>query len=159
MHHGIEPIFIPVKEPWRNGVVEKFNDHWRQKFLKVEEMNSTQQLQQGSLNFETKHNSRYRYSKLGGKTPLQSLASTQATLRFPPTLDPPQEPLLKPSQGRYHVVRFIRSDRKLDIFGESFRVPVEAVYEYVWATINVKKQTLSLYVGNELLEQREYRLR
>jgi len=159
LHHGIEPIFIPVKEPWRNGVVEKFNHHWRQKFLEAEEMDSTQQLQHGSLNFETNHNSRYRYSKLGGKTPLQSLASSQAALRFPPTLEPPQEPLSKPSQGRYHVVRLIRSDRKLDIFGESFRVPVEAVYEYVWATIDVKKQCLSLYVGDELLKQQDYRVR
>ena len=33
------------------------------------------------------------------------------------------------------VMRFIRSDRKLDIFGENFIVPKELVYTYVRAKI------------------------
>jgi transposase InsO family protein len=32
LHHGVEPWFIPVSEPWRNGVVEKFNDHYQVRF-------------------------------------------------------------------------------------------------------------------------------
>lgn len=28
---GVEPWFIPVSEPWRNGVVERFNDWWHQR--------------------------------------------------------------------------------------------------------------------------------
>ena len=31
--NGVEPWFIPMAEPWRNGVVEKFNDHYRGGFL------------------------------------------------------------------------------------------------------------------------------
>ena len=31
--YGVDLWFIPPAEPWRNGVVEKFNDHYRQKFL------------------------------------------------------------------------------------------------------------------------------
>jgi putative transposase len=31
---NVEPWFIPLGEPWRNGVVEKFNDHYRRGFLK-----------------------------------------------------------------------------------------------------------------------------
>jgi hypothetical protein len=34
-----------------------------------------------------------------------------------------------------HMVRFIRSDGRLDIFGEQYRLPSEAVYEYVVASI------------------------
>ena len=30
---GVHLWFIPPAEPWRNGVIEKFNDHYRQKFL------------------------------------------------------------------------------------------------------------------------------
>jgi len=33
LHHGVEPWFIPPSEPWRNGVIEKLNDHHQQKFL------------------------------------------------------------------------------------------------------------------------------
>jgi len=26
LHFGIQPVLIPVGEPWQNGVIEKFND-------------------------------------------------------------------------------------------------------------------------------------
>lgn len=157
--HGVEPVFIPLREPWRNGVVEKFNDHWRQKLLALESMESGEQLRERSLDFEAKHNSRYRYTKLGGKTPAEVLASSQCLLRFPFSLDPPQDLLPKPNKGKYHVIRFIRSDRKFDLFGEVFRVPSHAIYEYVWATIDVWHQKLTFYVGEEQIAIREYRLR
>ena len=159
LHHGMEPIFIPVKEPWRNGVVEKFNDHWRQKFLGREELKSAAALRKGSLNFEALHNARYRYSKLGGKTPLESLAAGEVPLCFPPCQPSPVQPLPKPLKGKYHVIRFIRSNRRLDLFGESFSLPTVAIHEYVWSMIDVRKQSLSLYLDDELLDERDYRLR
>jgi hypothetical protein len=67
--------------------------------------------------------------------------------------------LPKPERGRYHVVRFIRSDGRMDVFGERFPVPPEAMSAYVWGTIDVREQSLSLYLGSDLLSQREYRLR
>jgi len=33
LHYEIELWFIPQSEPWRNGVVEQFNNHYQQKFL------------------------------------------------------------------------------------------------------------------------------
>jgi hypothetical protein len=44
--------------------------------------------------------------------------------------------------GRVHLVRFIRSDRILDVFGERFRVPRTLVYHYVVATIQTDAQRL-----------------
>ena len=70
LHHNIHLWFIPVKEPWRNGVVEKFNDHYGKKFLRKVAICSKPALIQESHDFEYRHNSQYRYSKLGGKTPL-----------------------------------------------------------------------------------------
>jgi len=75
LHHNIHLWFIPPAEPWRNGVVEKFNDHYEQKFLSKVTMVSEEELLQGSHDFEYRHNSQYRYTKLGGKTPLQTLAA------------------------------------------------------------------------------------
>jgi hypothetical protein len=116
---GIEPCFIPLAEPWRNGVVEKFNDHWRQKFLGRVVMESEDDLKRESLAFEQRHNRQYRYSKLNGKTPLEALAATQKPLRFPVKEQPPKQPLPKPETGCYHVVRFIRSDATFNLFGET----------------------------------------
>ena len=79
---GIEPWFIPLREPWRNGVVEKFNDHYRSKFLTRVAVPEAAALGPAHRAFEEKHNSRYRYSKLGGHTPLTALQRTGQPLRF-----------------------------------------------------------------------------
>lgn len=154
----IEPWFIPPAEPWRNGVVEKFNDHWRQKFLTRTPMGSMAELKRESLHFEQRHNSHYRYSKLGGKTPGAALAASGIALQFPPTPEAPQVPLPKPRTGRYHLVRLIRSDGRLDVFGETFPVPPETIYGYVRATVDVERQRLGVYLDDRLVDEHPYSL-
>ena len=156
---GIEPCFIPLAEPWRNGVVEKFNDHWRQKFLNKVVMECEDDLKRESLAFEQRHNHRYRYSKLNGKTPIEALAAASKPLRFPVEERPPELPLSKPETGYYHVVRFIRSTALFNLFGETFCVPPETIYEYVWATVDVSQQRLCLYLDGAPIDEREYLLR
>jgi len=67
--------------------------------------------------------------------------------------------LEKPEEGCYHLVRFIRSDRRLNIFGEMFTAPSETQYEYVVATIDVKEQRLKLFLDKIQVQEYEYRLR
>lgn len=160
LHNGVEPWFIPMAEPWRNGMIEKFNDRYQQMFLGKVVMSSEEELRAGSQGFEERHNSRYRYSKLDGKTPLKALAEAKAQLRFPPAGTPPANRLLKkPEVGRYHAVRLIRSDLRLNIFGESFPVPPETMLEYVVATIDVKEQKLKLFLSKKQVEEFDYKLR
>ncbi|MFH1005931.1 MAG: integrase core domain-containing protein, partial [Candidatus Latescibacterota bacterium] len=159
LHHDVEPWFIPPGEPWRNGVVEKFNDHYEQKFLSKVTMTTEADLKQGSFDFEHKHNSRYRYSKLGGQTPLQALAGTGRKLIFPSKNQAPHHPLNKPESGRYHIVRYIRSALRLNIFGEVFAVPPEMQYEYVVATVDVKEQKLKVFLDHKQAEEYDYHLR
>ena len=159
LHQGVEPWFIPMSEPWRNGIIEQFNDHYQQKFLDKVIMTTVDELQSGTLAFEQRHNSQYRYSKLGGKTPLKALAEAQMTLRFPNQVEPPRNRLKKPEIGRYHLVRLIRSDLKLNVFGEVFQAPPETMYEYVVATIDVKEQKLKLFLGGTQIEEFNYQLR
>ena len=63
-------------------MVEKFNDHYQDRFLDKVQMATEPELISQSLNFELRHNSSYRYSKLGGKTPLKALQASEAKLRF-----------------------------------------------------------------------------
>src|SRR4030042_770763 len=77
LHYGVHLGFIPPSEPWWNGVVEKFNDHYKQKFLDKVALSSMSQLRQESLAFEHRHNSTYRYSKIKGKTPIKALADME----------------------------------------------------------------------------------
>ncbi|MEK7219040.1 MAG: helix-turn-helix domain-containing protein [Patescibacteria group bacterium] len=155
--YGVEAVFIPMREPWRNGAVEKFNEHWLYKFYRRVRMDGMEDLRIESQEFETRHNSRYHYSPLGGRTPLQALAASGTKPLFPAKL--PARTFSKPQQGRYHVVRFIRSDGQLDVFGERFPMPAKAVYEYVTATIDVERERMSLHVCGERIGEMEYRLR
>lgn len=159
LHHGIEAWFIPPGEPWWNGVVEKFNDHWEAKFLRRCPLGSVEELARESLRFEERHNGRYRYSKLGGRTPQQALVASRATLRFPPHPEAPQHPLPKPEHGRYHLVRFVRSNGLVDVFSEKFKVPPEAVYEYVRLTVDVECQRLLISVDGRVIDDHPYALR
>jgi putative transposase len=159
LHHDIEVWFIPPGEPWRNGVVEKFNDHWEAKFRRRVAMATGAQLRHESLRFEVRHNGRYRYSKLSGKTPQAALAASGVHLRFPLAPEPPRHPLPKPDRGRYHLVRFVRSDGRLDVFGERFRAPPEATYEYVRLTVDVERQRLLVVLDGTLIDEHAYRSR
>lgn len=159
LRYGVKLWFIPPSEPWRNGIVEKFNDHYRQKFLEKVTMASMPELRQESLAFEYRHNSTYRYSKIKGKTPLTALAEKKAKLIFPSKNHAPKHPLEKPEDGRYHLVRFIRSDCRLNIFGEIFPAPPQTQYEYVVATIDVKEQKLKLFLDTIQIEEYKYQLR
>jgi len=160
LNYGIELWFIPPSEPWRNGIVEKFNDHYQQKFLDRIHMRTEKELRDGSLAFECKHNSRYRYSKLNGKTPLKALVQYGSKcLSFPHRHSVPRTPLDKPKTGYYHLIRLIRSHRTIDIFGECFRVAPELQYEYVVATIDVKEQKLKLFHDQLQVDEFDYKLR
>jgi len=159
LYYGIKLWFIPPSEPWWNGVVEKFNDHYQQKFLDKVTMSSMLQLRQESLAFEHRHNSTYRYSKIKGKTPLKALAAMEKKMIFPSRSNAPRHPLEKPEEGCYHLVRFIRSDCRLNIFGEMFSVPPETQYEYVVATVDVKDQKLKLFLDTIQVEEYQYQLR
>jgi transposase InsO family protein len=156
---GIEPWFIPVREPWRNGVVEKFNDHYGSKFLARIDVPDAAALGPAHRAFEATHNSRYRYSKLGGQTPLTALQRAGQALRFPPVAEAPRVPLPKPETGCYHLVRFIRSDQHLDVFGERFLLPPAAEYAYVVATVDVAQQQLRVMLGADPVAEFPYRLR
>ncbi|MDD4358105.1 MAG: helix-turn-helix domain-containing protein [Smithellaceae bacterium] len=159
LHNEIEPWFIPMSEPWRNGMIENFNNRYQQMFLGKVVMSSQEELKAGSLAFEQRHNSRYRYSKLGGKTPLKALAAMNTRLRFPADDKAPNHQMKKPETGKYHLVRLIRGDLKLNIFGETFPVAPELKLEYVVATINVKEQKLKLFLDNIQVDEFKYTLR
>jgi hypothetical protein len=60
--------------------------------------------------------------------------------------------------GAIILIRFIRSNRLLDIFGEKFKVSKDLVFSYVKAVIVTNLHSISLYVGNDLVEVFDYRV-
>ncbi len=157
---AVEPWFIPIGEPWRNGIVERLDGWWHQRGpLRLGPLGSVAALRAASWAFEAHHNAAYRYSKLAGRTPNAALAASDRRLRFPATPTAPRHPLARPEQGRYHVVRLIRSTGLFDLFGESFPLPPETHYEYVRATVDVARERIAFYLGTQLIDERSYPLR
>jgi transposase-like protein len=155
----VEPWFIPPAEPWRNGVVEKFNDRWRQFGPLRQVLTSQTDIDQANRTFEDRHNAHYRYSKLGGRTPNAVLGASAVALRFPSQPQAPQHPLPKPTRGRYHAIRFVRHDGHIDLFGEQLRVPPEAVSAYVRVTVDVAEQQLRVVLDGRVIDQQRFLLR
>jgi hypothetical protein len=57
------------------------------------------------------------------------------------------------------LIRFIRSNRILDVFGERFKVAKDLVYSYEKAVIVTEIRTLQIYLGEELVKLFDYKLR
>ncbi len=87
------------------------------------------------------------------------MALGRAQIRLPESPTAPKHRLPKPESGRYHLVRFIRGDAVLDVFGEKFGMPSEVIYEYVVATIDVARQKLTITMNELTVDEIDYRLR
>jgi len=60
--------------------------------------------------------------------------------------------------GNIILIRFIRSDCMLDIFGEKFKLSKDLVYSYVKAVIVTEIHRLQIYLGIELVDAFDYQL-
>jgi hypothetical protein len=157
LHFGVQPVFIPISEPWRNGAIEKFNDTYNKKFFRRQWFNNYSTLKRQSKNFQRFHNKHHRYSYLKGKTPLEVIKNKG----FKPikiggnTKLPDLDSI---PDGNVILIRFIRSNRLLDIFGEKFKVSKNLVYSYVKAVIVTEIGSLQIYLGDELVDKFDYKL-
>lgn len=146
LSQGVAPVFIPLSEPWRNGIVEKFNNTYQTKFIKKYSFKDFNDLQTKEKVFNSFHNAEHRYSTLGHKTPNQ--------LKDPsPVLYKGQEHLQKKiplDGGCVYYVRFIRSNLRLYLPMESFIMPSELKYCYVVAEVNIDTQSLVVRLDREI---------
>lgn len=157
LYYGIQPIFIPVGEPWRNGTVERFNDTYSRKFFRRQWFHSYEALKRQSKNFQRFHNQHHRYSCLKGKTPMEVLnQSGYQPVKLAPNTKMPELDYI-PS-GNIILIRFIRSDRKMDVFGEKFIVSKDLIYSYVKAVIITACHAINVFLGDKLVETFEYRM-
>jgi putative transposase len=73
LHQGATPVFIPPREPWRNGTIERFNDTFDKRFFRQERFADRQQLVVRAGAFEAFHNSQHRYRATNGRAPGRDL--------------------------------------------------------------------------------------
>lgn len=151
---GIQPIFIPFNEPWRNGIIEHFQNVFDKMFFRCQVFESFFHLCEEAKRFESFHNQNHRYSTLNGKTPREKFGGKGRYL----TMDFNLPRKITIVDGYVHFIRFIRSDRVLNILGEKYMMPSELEYEYVWATIETKNEKLRVYHDSNLIKEVDYSL-
>lgn len=157
LYYGIQPVFIPIGEPWRNGSIEHFNDTYSKKFFRRQWFHSYAHLKRQSKNFQAFHNKHHRYSCLNGKTPDEfSQSYGAAPISLGPNTKLPN--LDEIPDGNIILIRFIRSNGMLDIFGEKFKVSKSLIYSYVKAIIVTEIHQLQIYLGDDLMQTFDYQL-
>lgn len=131
---------IPFSEPWRNPVIEHFNDVFDKRFFRTQRFHGLDELKGQAGVFEAFHNSHHRYSVLKRATPEERERKLAFTSRL---LDPGTVvPTELPRRGLVEFVRLIRSDRLLKVLDAKVTVPGELVHRYVTATLHLRTQRL-----------------
>ncbi len=141
LSENITPVFIPPAEPWRNGVIEKFNDNVQKYFLNTQTFSNFDQLRERAIEFMAFHNQNHRYSTTGGNTPNQMVSDSQC-FKLNAIPDPTQR--IPMTEGEIVFIRFIRSDCMIRILDMKFELKTELMYSYVIARIVVKRHILMI---------------
>lgn len=150
---GVIPRFIPLREPWRNGVVEHFNDTWNKSFFRTEVFTSLDHLRLENTAFIAFHNAHHRYSAHAGHSPDEIWAG-RLRRELAPAYEPPTQ---LPDRGRIEVVRYIRSNRRIDLFGKRITVGEDQTHQYVTAIINVgTKSVVVVTLDGEIIHDGDY---
>lgn len=138
---GVRVRLIPFGEPWRNAVVEHFNDVFDKRFFRTERFRDPTHLAERAAAFEAFHNTHHRYSALKGATPVE----WERRLGFvgEPLDAGFQPPSTLPRRGQVEFIRLIRSDRVLKLLaGSTLLVPEDLIHRYVTATLHARTERL-----------------
>jgi hypothetical protein len=156
LHAGVEVVFIPEAEPWRNGIVERFNDTHDKTFFRRQRFTSLEALRRETCVFEQFHNCHHRYAKLGQRTPnnVHSRRRQTKRLRF---LD-----LTKVRRswkdGRISFIRLTDHNGSVRFFTERFLVDPALVHEYVTGTITTRNDRLRFFHHGKCIKTIRYRV-
>jgi putative transposase len=138
--NDVSPIFIPPAEPWRNGIIEKFNNTVLRRFYGSQTFSSFEELREKAINFSLFHNLNHRYSSQTNRTPHQMIEPPDLRIRLRDQLD--LESKIMIDSGRLILIRFIRSDLKLRILNSTFILKSELKYSYIVAEIVIERHVL-----------------
>lgn len=160
LSQGVAPVFIPVSEPWRNGIIEKFNHTYQRRFLQSRIFSSLNDLSTHEQTFIDFHNSHHRYSSQGHKTPNEVKATSLKPILYNGTVHLPslksKRSIIPLTRGSVYYIRFIRSDHKLYLPNETFTLKPELKYSYVVAEINIDNQNLIIRQNDEIIQKFSY---
>jgi hypothetical protein len=162
LNFGVELVFIPFNEPWRNAHIESFNSRFDKMLWQYIDFKDLDHLRSESKKFRDKHNNyqEYRKNNFGKQKP------TSYQTRYLPksfSFDISQD--LPITRGRLHFVRMIKENGSINILNEDIYVNKSLSFEYVWVIISTKDRNLKIWyqpeikAPKELIKTKSYELR
>lgn len=162
LNFGVELIFIPFNEPWRNGYIESFNSRFNERLWLFQKFRDLEHLRDEAKQFRDKHNNFQAYKKEHfSKQRLYGYT----TRYFPKGFKFDLSTELPITEGKIHFVRLVNEKGYINIFNEDFYINNELSFEYVWATIFTKEQRIKFYYQatkdseKKLIKNVDYKLR
>lgn len=156
----IESVFVPAREPYRNGTIENFNGLFQRLVLKTQSLEDFSHLQHEVSAFERVANTQHPHIPLNGKTSEEY----EQTLNFKPNLLPHEFKMRTPfhvtpsEDSKVSFICRIRKSGKITIASEKFTIDPDLAWDYVYATIYVKEQMLKIYHTGEVIKTFPYKL-
>ena len=142
LNFGVEIIFIPFNEPWRNGHVESLNGRFQKLVWDKYRFRDLAHLRRESAIFCQQHNryQAYRKDHFG-----QLLICGYTVSRLPHNFTFDTEQTLPITTGRIHFIRQVDENGAVSILNETFTIDKALSYEYIWAVLNTREQSLTFY--------------
>ena len=148
---GVEPLFIPPREPWRNGFIENFNGQAKRLLLNHDNFAHFGALQKGVQNFEQAINATHRLAALDGKTPDEFRATHP--IRYLPSHYDGHQRELKLDKGFISFIRLVRKSGRITLHADDkFDIDPDLAWHYVRARINVANKKLLIYHDGQLIK-------
>ena len=95
----------------------------------------------------------HRYAAHGGASPKEIWADR---LRHPLAVGY-QPPTRLPARGRIEVIRYLRSNRRIDLFGKRITVNEDQTHQYVTAIIKVRsRKVIVVTLDGEIIHDGDY---
>jgi IS30 family transposase len=153
---GVEPVFIPTGEPWRNGVVENLNGLIQRLFLKAQTFETDKRLFNETKKLETSINTTHRLPALDGKTPQEF--SAKAIIRSMPSAYDWRTRNLRLLKGKVSFIRLVRKSGRITLTAnDKFLIGKKYKWQYVLAVVNVHQKQLNIYFNNKLIKSFAYK--
>jgi hypothetical protein len=152
---GVQPVFIPIREPWRNGVVENLNGLLNRFLLRLQTFETEKQLHKAVQRLETTINTTHRLPALEGKTPQEFAAHSR--LRYPPTHYDWRIRDLQLVKGKVTFLRFVRKSGRITVTAnDKFLIGEKYKWQYVMAVVDVAKKKLNILWQGKHLKAFDY---
>lgn len=162
LNFGVQMIFIPYNEPWRNSHIESLNGRFQKLVWNSNRFQNLHEFRIESVKFRKQHNNYQSYRS----KEFRNLIQRPFTKTFLPEsflYDVTQK--LPITTGNTHFIRQVDENGQITIFNETIFVSKQYCFEYIWTVLNTREQSLSFYYkenknsAKRLIGKKEYKIR